>query len=427
MSDTTTTEEKKSQLHHKSNPYDSMLARFNQAADIMGLDQRFRDIISVPERTIIVNLPVKLDDGTTRVFQGYRVVHSTVLGPSKGGIRYAPFVDLDEVKALAGWMSFKTALVQLPYGGAKGGIALNPKVRSQDELERITRAYTRALKEVFGEDSDIPAPDMGTSSREMAWIFHEYSRIYGYTPGVVTGKPTQLGGSKGRVQATGWGVMRATMQAIEKLKMDPKKTTCVIQGFGNVGTWTAKFLKDEGLKIIAVSDHTGGYYNAKGLNISETVSYVRTNGTLNGYEGAEKISNDDLLTLDVDILIPAAIENVITEKNANDIKAKLIVEGANGPVSSEADSILESNGILIIPDILANAGGVTVSYFEWVQNRRGHYYSEEEIGEKTYPILKEAFELVWRIREKYKCTMRLAAYIGAIERLSTGIDLEGNF
>ncbi|MEM6262636.1 MAG: Glu/Leu/Phe/Val dehydrogenase [Bacteroidota bacterium] len=411
----------------KQSALTSLVARFNQAADLIGLDQRYRDVISAPERVIIVNLPVKLDDGTTRVFEGYRVIHSTVLGPSKGGIRFAPFVDLDEVKALAGWMSFKCALVGLPYGGAKGGITLNPKVRSQDELERITRSYARALKATFGEDSDIPAPDMGTSYREMAWIFHEYSRIYGYTPGVVTGKPIELGGSKGRVPATGWGTMRASMQAIEKLGWKPEDTTCAVQGFGNVGSWAAKLLNDEGLTIQAISDHTGGYYNEKGIDVREAIKYVKTNGTLSGFTGAAKISNEKLLTLDVDLLVPAAIENVITKANASEVKAKLIVEGANGPISAGADEILDKNGITIIPDILANAGGVTVSYFEWVQNRRGHYYSEEEIRNKTYPILYDAFEKVWATHKKYKCTMRLAAYIVAIQRLAGGIDLEGNF
>lgn len=413
--------------HATHSAYDSLLARFNEAADIVNLDQRYRDIISVPERVVQVNLPVKLDNGTTRVFQGYRVIHSTVLGPSKGGLRYAPFVDIDEVTALAGWMSLKCALVGLPYGGAKGGIALNPKVRSEDELERITRSYTRALKDTFGEGSDVPAPDMGTGAREMAWIFHEYSRTYGYSPGVVTGKPIDLGGSKGRVQATGWGVMRAAMQAITKLGWEPKNTTVAIQGFGNVGTWAAKFLKDEGLKIQAISDHTGGYYNKKGINISDAIKYTRGNGSLEGYADATQITNDELLALDVDVLVPAAIENVITERNAGDIQAKIIVEGANGPVSSGADPILEGNGILIIPDILANAGGVTVSYFEWVQNRRGHYYSELEIRDKTFPILADAFEKVWNTHKEHGCTMRLAAYIVAIKRLAVGIDLEGNF
>lgn len=415
------------QTQHKQSAYASLLARFNEAADIINLDQRYRDILSVPERVIQVNLPVKLDNGTTRVFNGYRVIHSTVLGPSKGGIRYAPFVDIDEVTALAGWMSLKCSLVGLPYGGAKGGIALNPKVRSDDELERITRAYTRALKDTLGEGSDVPAPDMGTGQREMAWIFHEYSRTKGYAPGVVTGKPTDLGGSKGRIQATGWGVMRSTMQAIEKLDMKPEETTVAIQGFGNVGSWAAKFLKDEGLKIIAISDHTGGYANPDGINISEAIKYLRSNSSLEGYSGADAITNDELLTMKVDVLIPAAIENVITEHNAADIQAKVIVEGANGPVSSGADEMLENNGILIIPDILANAGGVTVSYFEWVQNRRGHYWTENEIRDKTFPILYDAFEKVWEAHKKYGCPMRLAAYIVAIKRLAIGIDLEGNF
>lgn len=405
---------------------DSLMARFNEAADIVNLDQRFRDVLSAPERIMIVHLPVKLDDGTTRVFEGYRVVHSTVLGPSKGGIRFAPFVDLDEVKALAGWMTFKCALVGLPYGGAKGGITLNPKIRSTDELERITRAYTRMLKNVFGEDSDIPAPDMGTSGREMAWIFHEYSRIYGYTPGVVTGKPLHLGGSKGRVPATGWGVMLNTMLAIEKLGLKPEESTVAIQGFGNVGSWAAKLLSDQGLKIIAVSDHTGGHYDPNGIDVRAAVKWLKKNGTLEGFEGS-RITNEEVLALDVDVLVPAAIENVITEDNAEDIQARVIVEGANGPISANADDILDKQGIVIVPDILANAGGVVVSYFEWVQNRRGHYYSEEEIRDKTAPILTDAFDRVWAAHEQHGCTLRLAAYIEAINRLSTGIDLEGNF
>ncbi len=422
--------EVKTQIHsmdQKHSPFESMLARFHAAADIINLDQRFRDVLSSAERTMIVSLPVKLDDGTTRVFEGYRVIHSTVMGPSKGGIRFAPFVDLDEVQALAGWMTFKCALVGLPYGGAKGGITLNPKVRSEDELERITRAYTRSLKDVFGEDSDIPAPDMGTDYRVMAWIFHEYSRIFGYTPGVVTGKPLHLGGSKGRIPATGWGVMLVTMKAIERLGWEPENLKVVIQGFGNVGTWAAKLLQDQGVKVVAVSDHTGGLHNDEGLDVRDLIQYVKGNGSLDGYNKAKSITNDELLTMDVDILIPAAIENVINSSNAKDVKAKVIVEGANGPVSSDADSIIDEKGILIIPDILANAGGVTVSYFEWVQNRRGHYYSEEEIREKAAPILSEAFDRVWETREKHGCSMRLAAYIAAIERLATGIDLEGNF
>lgn len=417
----------KAKVSTNPSPYASLIARFNEAADIINLPQRFRDILSVPERVMIVHLPVKLDDGTTRVFEGYRVIHSTVLGPSKGGIRYAPFVDLDEVKALAGWMSFKTALVGLPYGGAKGGITLNPKVRSVDELERITRAYTRALKDVFGEDSDIPAPDMGTSAREMSWIFHEYSRIYGYTPGVVTGKPLVLGGSKGRVPATGWGCMVSTMLALKKLGMDPRQCSCAVQGFGNVGSWAAKLLEDQGLKIVAISDNTGGFYAEKGLDIRDAIAHIQEHGTLAEWKGGERITNEELLALEVDVLLPAAIENVITEDNAPSIRARIIVEGANGPVAAEADAMLDSKGIFIVPDILANAGGVTVSYLEWVQNRRGHYYSDEEIRNKTNPILTTAFEQVYETHQRHNCSMRIAAYVVAIKRLAEAIDLEGNF
>ncbi len=417
----------KTKILERPSPFASLIARFNEAANIIDLAQRFRDILSAPERVMIVHLPVKLDDGTTRVFEGYRVIHSTVLGPSKGGIRYAPFVDLDEVKALAGWMSFKSALVGLPYGGAKGGITLNPKVRSVDELERITRAYTRALKDVFGEDSDIPAPDMGTSSREMTWIFHEYSRIYGYTPGVVTGKPLGLGGSKGRVPATGWGVMRSSMQAIEKLGWDANSCTCAVQGFGNVGSWAAKLLLEQGLKIVAISDNTGGFYNEDGLDIDGAIAHIKEYGHLGKWEGGSHLTNEELLTLDVDVLVPAAIENVITGENAENIQAGMIVEGANGPVSAEADVTLDRKGIFIVPDILANAGGVAVSYLEWVQNRRGHYYSEQEIQVKTNPILSTAFEQVYEAHKTYDCSMRIAAYIVAIKRLAEAIDLEGNF
>lgn len=417
----------KAKIATKPSPYASLMARFLEAADQVRLEQRFRDILSAPERVMIVHLPVKLDDGSTRVFEGYRVIHSTVLGPSKGGIRYAPFVDLDEVKALAGWMSFKTSLVGLPYGGAKGGITLNPKVRSVDELERITRAYTRALKDVFGEDSDIPAPDMGTSYREMTWIFHEYSRIYGYTPGVVTGKPLNLGGSKGRVAATGWGTMIATMQAIEKLGWEAEACTCAVQGFGNVGSWAARLLVEKGLNIVAISDNTGGYYAQEGLDIPAAIEHVEEHGSLKGWKGGSHISNEQLLSLDVDVLVPAAIENVITEHNAQDVRARMIVEGANGPVAFEADPILDGKGIFIVPDILANAGGVAVSYLEWVQNRRGHYYSEEEIRQKTNPILSNAFEKVYEAHREYRCSMRIAAYIVAIKRLAEAIDLEGNF
>ena len=409
-------------------PYGSLISRFNQAADLIGLEERFRKVIAAPEKIISVTLPIMLDNGETEVFQGFRVIHSTILGPSKGGIRYATFVNEDEVKALAGWMTLKCAVVNLPYGGAKGGVVVDPRERSVDELERITRAYTRALKHVFGPKSDIPAPDMNTSGREMAWIFDEYSRTFAYEPGVVTGKPLELGGSRGRVAATGRGVMITAVKAMEKLNMDPKKSTCAIQGFGNVGSWAGRLLAEKGVKIVAISDVSGAYHNPKGLDVEDAIAYSESNGnSLKGWTGGKMISNAELLALDVDILAPCALEDQITTDNAADIKAKLIVEGANGPVSASADAILQGNGIRIVPDILANAGGVTVSYFEWVQNRRGHYYSEEEIQKKADPILERAFEEVYATAEKYGCGWRLAAYIVGITRVAKGVDLKGHF
>jgi len=412
----------------KESPYESLMQRFNTAADIINLEDRYRRVIAAPEKIVEVTLPVKLDDGTTEVFQGFRVIHSTTLGPSKGGIRYSTHVDQDEVKALAGWMTLKCAIVNLPYGGGKGGINIDPKKYSEQELERLTRAYTRALKHVFGTNSDIPAPDMNTSGREMAWIFDEYSRVYGYEPGVVTGKPLELGGSKGRVAATGRGVMTTAMCAFERLGWDPSNVTCAVQGFGNVGSYGALLLQEKGVKVVAISDVSGGYYNADGLDIQAAIDYCsKNNRSLAGWSGGQLISNEALLELDVDMLAPCALENQITERNAANIKAKLIVEGANGPVSASADPFLDKNGVTIVPDILANAGGVTVSYFEWVQNRRGHYYTEEEINKKADPILEKAFDEVWATHEKHKCSMRLAAYVVGIRRVSTGIKMKGFF
>jgi glutamate dehydrogenase (NAD(P)+) len=416
-------------MEHKTqeSPYVSLLARFNQAADIIKLDDRSRKVIATPEKIINANLAVTMDDGSTKVFESFRVVHSTAMGPSKGGIRYASFVNPEEVKALAGWMTLKCAVVALPYGGAKGGITLEPKNHSVAELERITRAYTRAMKHVFGVDSDIPAPDMNTGGREMAWLMDEYSRIFGHQPGVVTGKPLEIGGSQGRVAATGRGVMTTAICAMEKMGLDPKKATCAVQGFGNVGSWGAKLLAEKGVTIVAISDVSGGYYNPKGLNIQEAFAYALANKSLEGWKGGTQISNGELLELNVDILAPCAMEDQINDVNAGNIKAKLIVEGANGPCNASADAILDKNGVMIVPDILANAGGVTVSYFEWVQNRGGHYWTEDEVNAQADPIMKRAFENVYAAHKKYGCNMRIAAYIVAVERVSKGIQLRGNF
>lgn len=411
---------------HES-PFESMLKRFNIAADHLKLENREREILSRPTKIVMVNLPVKMDDGSTKVYEGYRVVHSTVLGPSKGGIRYAPEVNMEEVKALAAWMTWKCAVVGLPYGGAKGGITCTPKNMSEGELEILTRKYTTALQDVFGVDSDVPAPDMNTGPREMGWIVDQYSRLKGWTPGVVTGKPLELGGSQGRTAATGRGVMTTAMCALEKLGKKASDCTCVVQGFGNVGSFAASLIREKGAKIVAISDVTGGYYNANGIDVEAARAWVAKNKSLEGFTGGSKITNAEVLTLDVDILVPAAMEDVINASNANDIKAKLIVEGANGPVSASADDILDSKGIMIVPDILANAGGVTVSYLEWVQNRNGHYWTEDEVNAKADPMLKRAFEEVYATHKEYKCNMRIAAYIVSIRRVSKGLIFHGNY
>jgi len=335
-------------------------------------------------------------------------------------------VDQNEVQALAGWMTLKCAVVDLPYGGGKGGITIDPKKYSVNELERITRAYARSMRDVFGVDKDVPAPDMNTSGREMAWIVDEFSRIRGQQePGVITGKPLQLGGSKGREAATGRGVMTTAMCAMKKLGWDPKATKAAVQGFGNVGSFAAKLLAEKGVTVVAISDVTGAYYNENGLDIPAAFNYARTNKSLEGFTGGKKISNEELLALDVQLLAPCALQDVITEKNSANIKAKLIVEGANGPVAASADAILDSKGIVIVPDILANVGGVTISYFEWVQNRLGHYWTEDEVNSKGDPKMEAAFEEVWAASKQYNCNMRIAAYIVGIRRVAAGIELKG--
>ncbi|HRV51579.1 MAG: Glutamate dehydrogenase [Bacteroidetes bacterium ADurb.Bin141] len=413
----------------KDNPFEEMIKRLDVAAKIMKLDDDVYEIMKKPSRIVYSSLPIKMDNGKTQVFEGFRVVHNTALGPSKGGIRYSLNVNESEVMALAAWMTFKCAIADIPYGGAKGGITCDPSKMSEGELERLTRAYTGAMADVFGVDKDIPAPDMNTGAREMAWIVDEFSKLKGsFTPGVVTGKPLHLGGSRGRVEATGRGVMTATMEALDKLGLKPEKCRAAVQGFGNVGSITAKHLAAQGIKIVAISDHTAAFYNADGIDIEKAIAYRNGNkGVIKGYKGGKLISNEELLTLNVDILAPCAMENQITEDNASKIKAKLIVEGANGPTTDEADHILEKKGILVIPDILANGGGVTVSYFEWVQNRTGYYYSEEEINKRADRWMKQAFNNVWEVSKKYKVHMRIAAYIYALSKIELGIKSRGSF
>lgn len=429
MSTTATTNAPGTLSATASNPFEEMISRLNVAAKIMDLDDDVYEIIKKPSRLVHVSLPIMLDNGKVKVFEGYRVIHSTALGPSKGGIRYSMDVNEDEVKALAAWMTFKCAIADIPYGGAKGGITCDPSKMSRAELERLTRAYTGAMSDIFGVDKDIPAPDMNTGPQEMAWIVDEFSKIKGgFTPGIVTGKPLHLGGSKGRVEATGRGVMTSAMEALTRLKLDPNKCTAAVQGFGNVGSITAKHLEAQGIKIVAISDHTAGFYNPDGILVADAIAAKdNNNGVLKGLNLGEGISNQQLLELDVDILAPCALENQITSRNAHNIKAKLIVEGANGPTTNNADQILNEKGILVIPDILANGGGVTVSYFEWVQNRTGYYYSEEEINKRADRWMRQAFENVWNVSQKYKTPMRIAAYIFALNRVAIGIKSRGSF
>lgn len=416
-------------LKDRENPFEAMMSRFHVASQILGLEDEIYNVLKNPTRQVIVSLPVTMDDGSIRVFEGYRVIHSNILGPSKGGIRFDMGVNLDEVKALAAWMTWKCAVVDIPYGGAKGGVACNPLEMSSGEIERLMRAYTLAMAEVFGPDKDIPAPDMGTGPREMAWLMDQYSRMQGMTVNsVVTGKPIVLGGSLGRTEATGRGVMVTAMAAMEKLKINPYKATCAVQGFGNVGSWAARLLSERGLIVQAISDISGAYYNEKGIDIQAAVKYRELHkGSLVGFEGIETISNEELLTLPVDVLVPAATEDVIRSTNASDIKAKLIVEGANGPTSSKADNIINEKGIMVVPDILANAGGVTVSYFEWVQNRLGYKWTADRVNRRSDRIMKDAFSNVYKISKEYNVSMRIAAYMVAIDKVAKTYKYRGGY
>lgn len=411
-----------SEVQHES-MFASVLARLQTAAEKIQLKPQVLKVLSNCQKEIKVALPVVMDSGNIEVFEAYRVIHSTHVGPSKGGIRYAMDVNDDEVRALAAWMTFKCAVADLPYGGAKGGIKCDPRKMSAGELERLTRAYAKAMKNVFGVNLDIPAPDMGTSGREMAWIVDEFNKMTGEdVPGVITGKPLNIGGSLGREAATGRGVMVNTMQALEKLKLDPKKTTAVVQGFGNVGSHAARLLHEQGIKVVAIGDHTASIYNEKGIDIPAALKFVaQNNRVLKGFTGGTEIPADELLTLPCDVLVPAALQNVINENNAPKIQAKVIVEGANGPTLPEADDILNKKGVLVIPDILANSGGVTVSYFEWVQNKAGFYWSEEEVNQKHDMKMKSAFGKVWANMEEHKVSMRIAAYITALKKIEKAV------
>jgi glutamate dehydrogenase (NAD(P)+) len=410
----------------KENPFESMMQRFDVAAHLLNLEPGVYEYLKTPVRQIIVSIPIAMDNGEVKVFEGFRVIHNDILGPSKGGIRYAPDVNLDEMKALAAWMTWKCAIMNIPFGGAKGGVRCDPSKLSPLQLEKITRRYTSNLIDTFGPDRDVPAPDMNTNEQVMAWVMDTYSMHMRKTePAVVTGKPLLLGGSLGRREATGRGCMISALSAMEKLGMKPKDTTVVVQGFGNVGSITAQLLREQGCRIVGVGDVSGAFYNKKGIDIEKALDWVKTNRTLAGFQGAEQIEQDVLLELECDVLVPAAKEDQITHRNAGKIKARIIVEGANGPTTAKADPTLQEKGILVVPDILANAGGVTVSYFEWVQDRVGYFWSLDRVNGRLERMMKEAFHSVYSTAEKYKVPLRIGAYILAIDKVARTLKLRG--
>jgi glutamate dehydrogenase (NAD(P)+) len=408
-------------------PFESMMARFKVAAEILELDPGVYEYLRTPIRQIIVSVPIQMDDGKIEVFEGYRVIHNEVRGPSKGGIRYSPDLNLSEVKALAAWMTWKCAVVNIPFGGAKGGVKCDPKKLTKVELEKITRRYTSNLLDIFGPERDVPAPDVNTNEQVMGWIMDTYSmHVRHTTTAGVTGKPIFLGGSQGRVEATGKGVVITTNAMMEKMKMKPPSTRVAIQGFGNVGSVAAQEFMALGCKVIAISDVTGAYYNAKGLDIDAAINYRNEhNGLLEGFKGGDMISNAELLELECEVLAPCALEDQINSRNADRIKARIIAEGANGPTGAKADPILAKRDIVVIPDILCNAGGVTVSYFEWVQDRMGYFWSKEDVFSRLTRMLNEALHDVTTTAEQYKVNLRIGAYILAIDRVAKTLALRG--
>lgn len=411
------------------NPYDNVLATVEKAAKILGLSPKDYEAVKYPERELRVSVPVRMDDGSVQVFRGYRVQHSTVRGPAKGGIRYHQDVNEDEVKALAAWMTFKCAVADIPYGGGKGGIAVDPNTLSMAELQRLTRRFTSMIAPIIGPERDIPAPDVGTNAEVMGWIMDTYSMLNGHsTPAVVTGKPLQLGGSLGRAEATGRGVMLNTLYICEKLGIDIHNATVAVQGMGNVGSVSARLLYEQGAKVVAVSDVSGGIYKAEGLNIPAICDHLSTRGNLlSGYaeDGMTRISNAEILESDVTVLIPAALENQINAQNADRIRAKVIVEGANGPTTVEADDILEQKGVVLVPDILANSGGVIVSYFEWVQNLQALEWEEKEVNDKLAKKMASAFNGVYSIAKEKQVTLRTGAYLIALRRVTEVLQFRG--
>jgi glutamate dehydrogenase (NAD(P)+) len=410
----------------EENPFEAMMSRFDRAAELLDLEPGMYKVLRQAEKQVIVSIPVMMDNGEVSVYEGYRVLYNTSRGPAKGGIRFDLNVTLEEVKALAAWMTWKCAVVNIPFGGAKGGVRCDPLSMSATELEKLTRRYTSGIISLLGPDSDIPAPDVNTNERVMAWVMDTYSMHVGHTStAVVTGKPLELGGSLGRREATGRGCMIVTRDALQHLGMPVKGTTVAVQGFGNVGSVAAQLLAREGCKIVAIGDRSVSLYNKNGIDIDQAIAYVQKNRSLEGYKSGDTLSGADLLTLDVDVLLPAALENVITTKNAGDIRARVICEGANGPTTAAADSILDEKGIFVIPDILANAGGVTVSYFEWVQDRGGYFWTEDLVNDRLEAIMRRSFKDVLDLSRQHRVNLRTAAYMLSISRVANVHRLRG--
>jgi glutamate dehydrogenase/leucine dehydrogenase len=411
----------------KINPFENMKKQVDIVGKKLGLDPGIIEVLKNPKRELSVNFPVRMDDGSIRVFTGYRVQHNESRGPFKGGIRYHQQVDIDEVRALAAWMTWKTAVVDVPYGGAKGGIIANPKTMSVGEIERMTRRYASEISIIIGPEKDIPAPDVNTSGREMAWIMDTISMAKGFAvPGVITGKPLEIGGSLGRPEATSRGLVFTVREAAKKIGLDLKGATVAIQGYGNVGAFAHKLIeRDFGAKVIAVTDSKGGIISENGLKYEEVIAHKKKTGSVVGFPGTKPVSNEEILELEVDVLLPCALENVLTKDNAGRVKAKMSGEGANGPNTLEADEIMTKNGVLILPDILANAGGVTVSYFEWVQNLYNYAWTEDEVNNRLDQKITKAFHEVWDMAQKHKVNMREAAYMVAVDRVAKATKIRG--
>ncbi|HEX3607755.1 MAG TPA: Glu/Leu/Phe/Val dehydrogenase [Candidatus Dormibacteraeota bacterium] len=415
-----------SSLSESENPWHNAQQQFDDAAELLHLEPSLRCVLREVRREFTVRFPVQMDDGGVRMFEGYRVQHNTTRGPAKGGIRFHPDCSLDEVKALAMWMTWKCALAGLPFGGAKGGVIVDPVDLSHRELERLTRRFATEITVLIGPESDIPAPDVNTSAEIMAWIMDTLSMEAGHSiPAVVTGKPLDIGGSEGRPRATGRGVTVVALEACRHLGMDPTHTTVAVQGFGNVGSVSALLMHEAGFRVCAVSDVTGGIYSPGGLDVPEVMEHRRATGTLAGYPGAQPVSNHELLELPVDLLVPAAVESQITAANAARIRARLVVEGANGPTTTDADHILEQRGVVVVPDILANAGGVTVSYFEWVQDLQSFFWEETEINRRLEAIMRRGFAQMVEAAQSHGVSWRMGAYLVAVQRVADATSVRG--